>query len=182
MATVLTSGSWNAQQGGGSKHAIWTSTVSLAGTPTSLYDMYTLRTPGGLDVTRQWTLLVAMSAAIASGTVPINLWLGFNKYSALTGDGTTTLAAVTTTINGASSASAVLYKTILDNIGNSLATPVSITFDPNSALADVVAIASQASGLKVKPPVVPFYIFDIHGGAALSAVSVLFTIIQSVQQ
>jgi len=130
-------------------------------------DAYTLPTPnqGVIDYNKKWTLIVAPAATADAQAVPVDLWIGYGKGFAVSGDG-----AGITALNGS------FFKNIIDDA--SAATPRVVLFDPNATQADVVAIAT--GGLRCKPPIAPFYAIDLNGGSTLNATNCDFYIVQTL--
>ena len=141
-------------------------TCTVAAT-TAENDAYTLKTPKALDPTKPWTLIVETSAASDGAALPLDLWVGYSDSFALSGNSTT--VAATDGIN---------YKQITDDIGYSAASSACFYFDPNQAVADVVAIADIATGYKVKVPIAPYYAFNLDGSSTLAVHTATYTILQ----
>ena len=159
---ALTQSAWSSKTVNGL--AIHTCTVTAT---TAENDAYTLKTPAELDVKKPWTLVVKTSAASDGAAVPLDLWVGYSKNFALSGDSTT--VAATDGVN---------FKQITDDIGYSAASSACFYFDPQQAVTDVVTIAAIASGYKVKIPIAPFYAFNLDGGSTLLAHTATYVIIQ----
>lgn len=157
---ALTQGAWTKVKASNSKFYIVTCNVAFT---TAENDAYTLKTPRELDTSRPWTLMVKPAATADGTTLPMDLWVGWTDSFAISGDSTTVTAT-----DGAE------FKNIVDDV--SAATMRSILFDPNATQADVVAIAT--GGLRIKPPVVPYYAFNLDGGSTLNATNCDFYIIQ----
>ena len=157
---ALTQSTWKSQPGGGSHISELKCNVIFT---TAENDAYTIaiKVP---DPTKPWTLIVTPAATADGQALPLDMWIGYDKSFALTGNDTTVAAT-----HGA------FFKQIVDDV--SAATARSIMFDPNATQADVVAIAT--GGLRVKPPVAPYYIFNLNGGSTLNATNCDFLIMQS---
>ena len=160
---ALTQGAWSFEQGGGSTIKVYKCNVAFT---TAENDAYTLKTPDTLDPTKPWTLLVQPAATADGVALPLDLWIGFNTDFALSGNDTTV-----TVTDGA------FFKNIVDDV--SAATARSILFDPNATQADVVAIAT--GGLRCKPPIARYYVFNLNGASTLNATNCDFTIMQSIK-
>lgn len=158
---ALAQGDWTPQVTGSSNMSVWKSNVAFT---TGENDAYTLKTPKNLNPTKPWALLFVPAAAADGTTLPMDLWIGYADSFALTGDGASVAAT-----------SGAFFKNIVDDVQAAVAR--SIMFDPNATQADVVAIAT--GGLRIKPPVAPYYIFNLNGGSTLNATNVDFYIMQS---
>lgn len=125
-------------------------------------DCWTLKTPDSLDTSKAWTLGLMFSATIDTGqVVVVDLWVGHDTSFALSGDDSTVAATAGT---------GGFYKQLIDDAVLAV-TPVMYFWqmDPNLAVADVVTVAAINTGLKVKIPVAPYYIFNIDGATTFSA-------------
>jgi hypothetical protein len=151
---ALTQSAWSALTTGRGKFQIWKCTVAHT---TGENDAYTLKTPALIDTTKPWTLLISASGTINGEANPLDLWLGFADDFALSGNDTTVAAT-----------SGVRYKQILDDALTAYGTVLMIHFDPDLPVADVVAIGSVGSGLKVRIPVAPYYALNLNGTSAFS--------------
>lgn len=129
---------------------------------------WTNKTPQFLDPTKEWTLIVSLSGALDSASTPLDMYIGYNSSAALSGT-----ASVT-----ASNAS--YYVRVLDDGGYLTPTvPRAIVFDPNQAVADVVTYSATPAGYKVKPAIVPYYLFNFTAGSGtLLGVTITLRIIQ----
>jgi len=132
-------------------------------------DAYTLKTPKEIDGTKPFNVTLYCSGTPDGSALPIDLWVGTADDFALSGDG----ASVTAT-------SGFKFKQIYDDcvLAVSPATAVTFSFDPKSAVADVVTVAAIATGLKIKNPPAPYYAFNANGASTLAAVTYTWTIVQ----
>jgi len=128
-------------------------------------DAYTLKTPKALNPSKPWQLIVSFDDPPDGSALPIDLYVGWDEDFKITGDGATVSADY-----------GVKYKQILDDC--KAGATLCFNMDPTSTIADVVTIAAVGSGLKVKPPIAPFYAFNLNGGSTLSATTVMWKIIQ----
>jgi len=160
---ALTQGAWEPQVTGDSNNVVYKCNVAFT---TAENDAYTLKTPKTLDVTKKWTLIVQPAATADGVALPLDLWIGYGDDFALSGNNTTVAAT-----NGS------MFKNIVDDV--SAATARAILFDPDATQSDVIAIAT--GGLRIKPPVAPYYVFNLNGGSTLNATNCDFWIIQNVQ-
>jgi|SRR5690606_9002169 hypothetical protein len=157
---ALTQGAWTQQVVGTGKYQVWKCNVAFT---TAENDAYTLKTPDTLDTTKAWALAVVPAATADGQALPVDMWCGYKSDFALSGDSTTVAAT-----------SGFEFKTIIDDA--SAATARLVLMDPNATQADVVAVAT--GGLRVKPPIFPYYAFNLDGGSTLNATNVDFYIIQ----
>lgn len=162
MATARTINEWSPIVTKQSKFSIWKTTLVINDNGES--DIFTKRTPNGLDMDKPFDILVQTSQTADAQALPVKLWGGFSDDFALAGD-TTTVAAT----NGA------LIKQLLDDCVLSVTNPILFHCDPDSPVADVVTIAAVATGLKVRIPKLPYYILHFDGGSTLAA-STTYTI------
>ena len=121
-------------------------------------DIFTKRTPKTLDPSKPFSVAVQFSNTPDGAGLPIKLWAGFADDFALSGD-TTTVAAT----NG------FQVKQILDVAEGAVTNPYVIYCDPQLPVADVVAVASIGSGLKVRTPELPYFIVHFDGASTLTA-------------
>ena len=137
---------------------IWTCRITAT---TADLDIYTKKTPIGLDPTKPWTLVLNTLATSVDGeAVPVDLYIGWDNSFALTLNNPPTVTG------------GVLYKAdIMDDV-DALCT--AILMHPNLTVAEDVA----AGAAKCYVPVAPYYIIDLDGNSALEAVSVTFKIMQ----
>jgi hypothetical protein len=137
---------------------IWTCKITAT---TADYDIYTKKTPLGLDPTKPWTLVLNTLATSVDGeAVPVDLYIGWDSSFALTLNNPPTVTG------------GVLYKAdIMDDVD---ALCVAILMHPNLTVAEDVA----AGAAKCYVPIAPYYIIDLDGNSALEAVSVTFKIMQ----
>lgn len=158
---ALTKGAWTTSTV--NKRFVATCTVTAQ---TSDNDIYTLKTPTGLDPTKPWVLVVNSAGATLDATVaaiPLDVYIGYSDTFALTGNDTTVAAT------GGS-----LFKAgVIDDVRTAAQT---VLFDPNLAQSEVTAIAT--GGLKCKAPIAPYYIFNANCASAVSAGDCTFKIIQ----
>ncbi len=146
---------------------VLTCTVLQTSTET---DAYTLKTPARtIDGTRPWELYYWASATADGEAMPIDIWLGYEDNFVLSGQGASVVAT-----NGG------MYKQIIDDGVLAIVNfEYGHHFDPNLGVADVVAAASIASGLKANIPAAPYYAFNIDGGGTLNdAITVNWRIVQ----
>ncbi len=155
-ASTLTIGEWTLSSENGI--AVWSCTVTAT---TADYDIYTNRTPKGLDPHKPWTLVLNSEATSVDGeAVPVDLYVGWIDSCALTLNHSPTITG------------GVLYKAdIMDDV-DLLCT--AILMHPNLTVAEDVA----AQEAKMYVPVAPYYLINLDGNTALEAVSVTFKILQ----
>lgn len=135
-------------------------------------DAYTLATPSAIDCKKPYSLTVCFSAAPDSAVVvPIAIWLGFREDFALSGDSTAVAPVIAN--------SGAKFKNVIDDAITAI-TPVSATVsvDPFLPQADVIAIASIASGLKSRVPAAPCHVIHLDGASTLLAHTATYTIVQ----
>lgn len=124
-------------------------------------DVYTKKTPPGLDPSKPWTVSF-YSAIGADNTVPIDIWVGWNDKFALSGDG----SGVTAGAHGSN------YKNIMDDAVAAIAgNPYTWIIDPYLTVADVITASAIAGGLKVKVPIAPYYAFNVDGGTVVATIN-----------
>lgn len=163
MATARTVNEWSPVVTQQNKFMVWSTTLVMNDNGES--DIFTKRTPKELDPDKPFELIFYASNTPDGSALPVKLWGGWADNFALAGD-TTTVAAT----NG------VAIKQIMDNCVTAITTlPFHINFDPDLPVAEVVAVASIASGFKVRPPKFPFYIFHFDGASTLTA-SITYTL------
>jgi len=155
-ASTLTIGEWTPSSENGV--TVWSSTVTAT---TDDLDLYTKRTPKGLDPHKPWTLVLNSAATSVDGqAVPVDLYIGWVDSCALTLNNAPTITG------------GVLYKAdIMDDV-DLLCT--AILMHPNLTVAEDVA----AGAAKCYVPVAPYYLINLDGATALEAVSVTFKILQ----
>ena len=157
-ASTLVIGDWTAGSPGGEN--VWTCTVTAAITDN---DIYTNKTPDGLDPHKPWKVYINTANATLDATavaIPVDLYIGWSKDFALT---ETDAPAVT---------DGVLYK---EDIYNDVRTAMGyIQMNPN------IQVAEDVSGLGATcyTPIAPYYIFSLDCASALSAGDCTFKIIQ----
>jgi hypothetical protein len=157
-ASTLTKGAWTGKTFNGVN--IWTCTVTAT---TADYDIHTLKTPKGLDITKPWGLFVNTASATLDGTVaaiPVDLYVGWDDSLEITENN----APVVT--------GGVLYKV---DIYDDVRTAVSyIQMFPDIEVAeDVAGVAA-----KCYIPIAPYYAFNLDCASALSAGDCTFRIVQ----
>jgi len=154
-----------------SANGSYVATLTVTAT-TAENDAYTLRTPKGLDPTKPWILSLHSSAAPDGATaIPVDLWIGWSDNFALAGNDNTTLPLVSNTGGN--------FKTIMDDAKGAVSGVVyQWIMDPYMQVADVVTLGAIASGLKVRVPIAPYYIFNLDGAGTLDAHSATWTITQ----
>ena len=159
MATsTLTIGEWGGKTYNGV--TTWSCTVTAT---TSDLDIYTKKTPDGLDPHKPWTLFVNTAAATLDATsaaIPVDLYLGWDDTFALTLNNAPTVTG------------GVLYKVdIHDDVRTAC---YGIQMHPNLTVAEDVA----GEAAKCYVPVAPYYIFNLDCESALSAGDCTFKIVQ----
>ncbi len=132
---------------------------------------YTNKTPSGLDTSKPWTLVVSASAAQDGAAAPLMVWGGYADDFAISG----TTARATAT-NG------VQLGELSDDLGFAAAVAgVAFSMTPGtSGLANIVTIASVATGMRFNVPKMPYYAFELMAddAATLLAHTLTFRIIQ----
>jgi hypothetical protein len=133
-------------------------------------DAYTLATPKEVDCSKPFTLFLVTSATPDAQALPMDLWIGYGDDFALSGDGANVVAT-----------SGAKFKQIFDDVVLAV-TPLvyDFAFDPDLAVADVVAVSAIATGPKIKTPKVPRMAFNLNGGSTLAATTHTYTLIQKV--
>jgi len=124
----------------------------------------------GLNTKEAYTLFYYASATPDGQALPLDIWLGWDGDTEISGDSTTVACAT-----GAK------FKQIFDDVVLAIDdTPLvyAFTVDPNLAVADVVTVAAIATGAKVKVPSAPFIAFNANGGSTLAACVHYFKIVQ----
>lgn len=129
---------------------------------------WTKKTPSFLDPTKPWTLIVSLDTALDTQATPLSMYIGYDEDAALSGTASTTASH------------AAYYVQLLDDGGYATPTvPRAIYFDPHQTVADVVTVAAVATGYKVKPPIVPYYLFNFAAGSGtLLAATITLRIVQ----
>lgn len=168
MALELTQSAWTVSTlGEGAKKTLVCSCTVLPATDRT--DAFTLKTPTALDPRKPWLLGLTFSGTPDGQALPVDLWIGTGDTAALSGDGSTTLVAT----------KCAEYKSIMDDCRTAVSGLMfTWLMDPNLAVADVVTVAAIATGLKIKTPIAPYYIFNLDGGSTLAAETATWTIIQ----
>ncbi len=130
---------------------------------------FTKRTPKEIDCSKKYTLVVSASAAQDGAAAPIALYFATGDKLALAG--TTGRPTVTDGFE---------YRNITDDLGYSGAvTGVSFIIDPDLPVADVVAIASVATGMKMRAPASSAHAYSMNAASGtLLAHTLTFTIVQ----
>ena len=130
---------------------------------------YTKRTPKEIDCSKKYTLVVSASAAQDGAAAPIALYFATGPNLSLSGT-----SARPTVTDGFE------YKNITDDLGyNGAVTGVTFIIDPDLPVAEVVAIASVATGMKTRAPMAPAHAFSMNAASGtLLAHTLTFTIIQ----
>lgn len=155
-ASTLTIGEWT----GKTYNGITTWTCEVVAT-TADYDIYTKKTPEGLDPHKPWTLVINSAAAtINNATTPVDLYIGWDDTFALTLNNAPTVTG------------GVLYKA--DIFDAAEATAVPILMHPNLTVAEDVS----GGAAKCYVPIAPYYIIDLDGGDTVAAETTTFKIIQ----
>ena len=157
----------------------WTSTsldgyaihTSTATTDTANDSNWSLKTPGSLDTSKPWSLIISASAAQDGAAAPIMIWGGYTDDFALAG----TTARATAT-------DGVQLGELSDDLGYAAAVAgVNFNMTPGSSgLANIVTIAAVATGMRHNVPVYPYYAFELMAddAATLLAHTLTFKIIQ----
>lgn len=155
-ASTLTIGEWVASSENGI--TVWTSDVTAT---TADYDLYTKRTPDGLDPHRPWTLVINSEVVTLDGaTLPADLYVGWLASCDLTENNEVVVG------------DCVLYKAdIMDAVE---AACYAILMHPNLTVAEDVGTAEA----KMYVPVAPYYIINLNGGGTLNAATCRFKILQ----
>ncbi len=157
-ASTLTIGDWTSESPGGEN--VWTCTVTAT---IADYDIYTNRTPDGLDPHKPWKLYVNTAVATLDATaaaIPVDLYIGWSKDFALSENN----APVVT--------DGVLYKVdIYADVRTALGY---IQMDPNIIVAEDVTTL----GATCYTPVAPYYIFNLDSASVVSAGDCTFKIVQ----
>ena len=155
-ASTLTIGEW----GGKTYNGVTTWNCTVTATVAD-YDLYTKKTPDGLDPHKPWTLIVNSAAATVDGaTLPVDLYIGWDDTFALTENN----APVVT--------GGVLYKA--DFFDSVEAASAAILMHPNLTVAE----DTSGGAAKCYVPIAPYYIINLDGAGTLNAVSCSFKIIQ----
>lgn len=130
--------------------SVWTSTITV---DTANAVAWTNKTPKELNTAKPCTVLITLDTALDTQAVPLALYYGYTDSAALSGT-----ASVTAT-------DAAYGVQLLDDGGYASPTVTrSIVLDPHQSVADVVTYAAVATGLKVKPAIVPYYLFNFTAG------------------
>jgi len=157
-ASTLTIGSWTGKTYNGV--TTWSCTVTAT---TSDLDIYTKKTPVGLDPHKPWTLFVNTASATLDDTavaIPVDLYIGWDDTFAISENN----APVVT--------GGVLYKA---DIHDDVRTAVfGIQMHPNLTVAEDVA----GPAAKCYVPIAPFYAFNLDCASALVAGDCTFKIVQ----
>lgn len=163
---ALTKSAWTEKTVNG--YLVLTCTVIAT---TAENDAYTLKTPANsVDGRRPFVVLLQCSVTPDAVALPVEIAIGHGDNFAVTGDGATLGAT-----NGA------IFKQLLDDCV--LAVPnleYAFLIHPDLGVADVVAIASIASGFKVNVPPSPYYAFNLNGGSTLAAHTATWRVVQKL--
>lgn len=155
-ASTLTIGEWTASSE--NNITVWTCDVTATAAD---YDLYTKRTPEGLNPHKPWTLVINSEAATLDGaTLPADLYIGWVDSCALTVNNPPTITG------------GVLYKAdIMDDVK---AACYAILMHPNLTVAEDVGTAEA----KMYVPVAPYYLIDLDASTTLTAATCRFKILQ----
>lgn len=155
-ASTLTQGDWTGESHNGI--TTWTCTITAT---VADYDLYTKKTPEGLDPHKPWTLIVNSAAETVDGTtLPVDLYIGWDDQFALAANNAPTVSH------------GVLYKAdVFDDVQGGIG---AILMHPNLTVAeDVAGVAA-----KCYVPIAPYYAFNLDGAGTLNAVDCSFKIVQ----
>ena len=157
-ASTLTIGDWTETSANGLYVASCTVTATTAD-----YDIYTKKTPKGLNPKEPWTLFVNTAGATlddTSAAIPVDLYIGWDDTFELTLNNAPTVTG------------GVLYKAdIHDDVRTAC---YAIQMHPNLMVAEDVA----GPAAKCYVPIAPYYIFALDCASALSAGDCTFKIVQ----
>lgn len=156
---ALTSGAWTEKTV--NKRYVASCTVSGS---TSENDLYTLKTPSGLNPTKPWTLIMNVTEDLtAAGTSALDIYGGHSDNFAISGNDTTVAAT--------DGALAVAISTDVDAGGLFM---VKVVPGDNGGLTQVTTLPATV----ILPPL-PYYAFNVDCTAALQdAAEVKFYIVQ----
>ena len=144
---------------------------STSTTDTANDSNWSLKTPGSLDTSRPWSLLISASAAQDGAAAPIMIWGGYSDDFALAG-----------TAGRATATDGVQIGQLADDIGYGGAVAgVNFNMTPGSSgLANIVTISAIATGMRFNVPVFPYYGFELHSadGGVLAAHTLTWRIVQ----
>ena len=155
-ASTLTIGDWTPSSENGV--TVWTCDVTATAAD---YDLYTKRTPKGLDPHKPWTLVVNSEVATLDGaTLPVDLYIGWVDSCALTLNNAPTITG------------GVLYKAdIMDAVEGAC---YAILMHPSLTVAEDVSTVEA----KCYVPVAPYYLFNLDGAGTLNVITCRFKILQ----
>lgn len=157
-ASTLTIGAWTES----TVNSRYVATCTVTAT-TADYDIYTAKTPKGLNPNKPWTLFVNTASATLDATaaaIPVDLYIGYTDSFALAANNAPTVT------------DGVLYK---EDIYDDCRTAIgSILMHPNLMVAEDTA----GVGAKCLVPVAPYYAFNLDCASALSAGDCTFKIVQ----
>ena len=144
---------------------------STATTDTANDSNWSLKTPGSLDTSKPWSLIISASAAQDGAAAPIMIWGGYTDDFALAG-----------TAGRATATDGVQLGELADDIGYGGAVAgVNFNMTPGSSgLANIVTIAAVATGMRFNVPIFPYYGFELHSddGGVLAAHTLTWKIVQ----
>lgn len=146
---ALTMGAWTEGTTVNGKFAVWSCTVTAT---TSESDIYTLKTPAGLDGTKKWTVFVNTAAATLDDTavaMPVDIYGGFSDSFAVGTGGAISLTD-----------GCLLIADVIADVRTAMG---AYTFDPENTAA-----AAKC----------PYYAILIDGASVVSAGSCTFKIVQ----
>ena len=136
-------------------------------------DAYTLKTSKKLDPTRPFYVSLECSATPDAQALPADIWTGWSDVFALSGQGASVVSTVSSVETGAK------FKQFFDDVVLAVTTLNYVfLFDPDLAVADVVAVSAIATGPKIKIPVAPYYVFNLNGDTTLNAHIATWRVIQ----
>ena len=145
---------------------------STSTTDTANDSNWSLKTPGSLDSSKPWSLIISADAQQDGAAAPIMIWGGYTDDFALAG-----------TAGRATATDGVQLGELTDDIGYAGAVAgVNFNMTPGSSgLANIVTIAAVATGLRHNVPVFPYYAFELMAddAAELLAHTLTFKIVQS---
>lgn len=157
-ASTLTIGEWKPKSV--NKCTVWTATITAT---TADLDIYTKKTPVGLDPHKPWTVVFNTAVTTlddTSAAIPVDLYIGWDDAFALT------LNNAPTVTNG------ILYKVdIMDDVRTGC---FAILMHPELAVAEDVA----GYEAKMYVPVAPYYAFNLDSASAVTAGDCIIKIMQ----
>ena len=144
---------------------------STSTTDTANDSNWSLKTPGSLDSSKPWSLIISADAAQDGAAAPIMIWGGYTDDFALAG-----------TAGRATATDGVQLGELTDDIGYAGAVAgVNFNMTPGSSgLANIVTIAAVATGMRFNVPIFPYYGFELHSddGGVLAAHTLTWKIVQ----